>query len=225
MTNSRLARRPGYFSSCSTTKGTYGSRRGARRKASSAPRLEWNHYRRPYSIAANGGRHANFLEQAEELTDAQLTRADSSFQAQIEAHEAKIADPAGYAESWNEMSPQAQQGLINHWGKEINNFSDQRSIVQEILWRRGAVVMDPNYAAYVRDLVYLFREAAAEARKNKANATEPAYHEGRERAYIEVLLLMQSQADSFAIGRERLGLANFNPLTDKLEPPDPARNL
>ena len=86
--------------------------------------------------------------------------------------------------------------------------------------------MHPDCTAYVRDLFYLFREAAAEARRDKEGRPEEArYHEGREMAYVEVLLRMQSQADAFMIPRAELGLGDFDPLKDPLEPRKPARNL
>jgi hypothetical protein len=86
--------------------------------------------------------------------------------------------------------------------------------------------MNPDYAAYIRDLFYMFREAAAEALRDKVGRPgEAPYHEGREMAYIEVLLRMQSQADAFMIPREDVGLADFDPLKDPLDPPSPSRNL
>jgi hypothetical protein len=88
-----------------------------------------------YSQAANGGRNSGFLRQAAQWSRTQLKRAFRSFQ--IEVHEAKIADPASYASDWANMSEQAQQGLINHWYKEIELFSAQQSIVEELLFRMG----------------------------------------------------------------------------------------
>jgi hypothetical protein len=66
--------------------------------------------------------------------------------------------------------------------------------------------MKPDYAPYIRDLFYLFREAAAEAQRGKTCRPEAAqYHEGRQMAYVEALLRMQSQADAFMISREDVG--------------------
>jgi hypothetical protein len=116
-------------------------------------------------------------------------------------------------------------GLLRYWSKEITNFSEQQSIVQDILLRR-ALTMNPDYAAYIRDLFYMFREAAAEAQQDKVRCpNEARYHEGREMAYVEALLRMQSQADAFMIPREDVGLAEFDPLKDPLEPPKPSRDL
>jgi hypothetical protein len=83
-----------------------------------------------------------------------------------------------------------------------------------------------DYAGYVRDLAYLLREAAAEARQAKTEKVEAKqFYEGRESALIEALLFMQSQADSFAIPREEFGLDGFDPLTDPLAPPTTSRDL
>ena len=72
---------------------------------------------------------------------------------------------------------------------------------------------------YVRDLFYSFRESASEARYNKVNLpSDKAYHEGREMAYIEVLMKMQSLADSFMIPQASLGIADFDPLVDEIDP-------
>ena len=90
-----------------------------------------------FSVAAGGGRNSGFLRQTSGMTDAQLERSASSFQAQIEAHEAKLADPAAHAADWSGRSVQAKEGLMRHWSKEIQNFSEQQSIVQELLFRRG----------------------------------------------------------------------------------------
>jgi hypothetical protein len=85
--------------------------------------------------------------------------------------------------------------------------------------------MRTDVALYVRDLFYLLREAAADAEREKhSRSGDATYHEGRQMAYVEVLLLMQSQADAFMIPREELGMNGFDPLKDPLQPPDASRN-
>jgi hypothetical protein len=71
----------------------------------------------------------------ERISGPQLQRAERSLQAQIELHEAKIANPAAHVSEWGSLGAREQQGLIRHWGKEIGNFSEQQSIVQELLRR------------------------------------------------------------------------------------------
>jgi len=75
------------------------------------------------------------------------------------------------------------------------------------------------HTSYVRDLFFLIRERAAKAQRDKVGETESvAFHAGREMAFIEVLLMMQSQADSFMISRSDLGIDGFDPTTDSLDP-------
>jgi hypothetical protein len=88
-----------------------------------------------FSVALKGGRHSGFLRGAERMSVSQLQRAERSFQGQIELHEAKIANPGAYVNEWGSLDVREQEGLLRHWGKEIGNFSDQQSIVQELLRR------------------------------------------------------------------------------------------
>jgi len=77
----------------------------------------------------------------------------------------------------------------------------------------------PDYTAYIRDLVYLLREAGAEAQRERMKTPDSEFAQGRALAYIEVLSRMQNQADSFMIPRASLGLDGFDPLNDPLDPP------
>jgi RHS repeat-associated protein len=85
------------------------------------------------SIAQRGGKHGGFLKQVMNYSRAQLERAARSFQAQIELHEAKIANPSTYIQEWESMTKIQQEGLLNHWEREISNFADQQSIVWALL--------------------------------------------------------------------------------------------
>lgn len=79
-----------------------------------------------------------------------------------------------------------------------------------------------DYAAYICDFVFLLREAAEKAKRQQRPEPENAdFHAGRVVAYVEVLSLMQSQADSFMIGREELRLDGFDPVSDILQRPAP----
>ena len=66
---------------------------------------------------------------------------------------------------------------------------------------------------------------SSERRQRKHGATgrvrreDGAHQEGREAAFVESLLMRQSQADAFMIPREEVGLAGFDPLNDPLDPP------
>jgi hypothetical protein len=78
------------------------------------------------------------------------------------------------------------------------------------------------HRAYIRDLVYLLRERCAEARRRSiGNAEGSDFEDGRAMAYVEVLSLMQHQADAFELPREELLLAGFDPECDPVDPPPP----
>jgi len=47
------------------------------------------------------------------------------------------------------------------------------------------------------------------------------FEQGRAMAYVEVLSLMQNQADAFQVPREELLLAGFDPEVDPIDPPPP----
>jgi hypothetical protein len=86
--------------------------------------------------------------------------------------------------------------------------------------------MAHDYSAYIRDVFCALREAAAEARREKiANPTTAQYYEGRETALIEALLTMQTRAKAFMIPSDDIGVGDFDPLMDPLEPPDATRDL
>ena len=80
--------------------------------------------------------------------------------------------------------------------------------------------MSELYANYIRDVVYMIRERAAQAMKE--NQSKPsALNEGRELAFREVLSVMQNQADVFQIPREAVCLDGFDPLSGRVDPPEP----
>lgn len=74
-----------------------------------------------------------------------------------------------------------------------------------------------EHAYYLIDLFQMIREEAAGADETVRAGSEPMeYFKGRRDAFIEVLSLMQSQANAFQLDLERLGLGNFNPFSDEL---------
>jgi hypothetical protein len=79
-------------------------------------------------------------------------------------------------------------------------------------------------SAYSRDLVYLLRERGADAARLQASSTgdDAMFQSGRALAYVEVLSLMQHQADAFMLNATELGLVGFDPeVADQLAPPVP----
>lgn len=51
-----------------------------------------------------------------------LKRAIRKYQARIEEHETKIANPAEFYSNWDSYDERYQEGLKRHWNKEIRNF-------------------------------------------------------------------------------------------------------
>jgi hypothetical protein len=77
--------------------------------------------------------------------------------------------------------------------------------------------MSDTHRYYLRDLGYLLKERALEARaKAKAAASfgNAAFEEGRAIAYWEVVSTMQNQAVAFQLPLEDLALDGFNPDRD-----------
>jgi hypothetical protein len=81
------------------------------------------------------------------------------------------------------------------------------------------VTLESNTAQhYLRDLGYLVRERALDA-KREAEASEPSgvdFAKGRLMAYHEVVSLMQSQASAFGIDLAELALNDIDPDKDLL---------
>jgi hypothetical protein len=76
-----------------------------------------------------------------------------------------------------------------------------------------------TYAYYLRDLGYLVREAGEQTTGEVAGAKTPedtTFEKGRQMAYVEVLSLMQQQADAFGIPVEELCLDGLDPENDLL---------
>jgi hypothetical protein len=81
---------------------------------------------------------------------------------------------------------------------------------------RGSKV-DETHRLYLRDLGYLVREAAVEAKLQASAAGgtgSEGFEVGRLQAYWEVVSLMLSQATAFGIPAEDLGLAGVDPDRD-----------
>ncbi len=74
------------------------------------------------------------------------------------------------------------------------------------------------HALYLRDLGYLIREAAEEAKTTAASATEEdrAYELGRQMGYYGVVSLMHQQALSFGIPLSDLAFDGLDPDRDLL---------
>lgn len=72
---------------------------------------------------------------------------------------------------------------------------------------------------YLRDLGYLVREAAVEARDRSQASAGDGFEVGRAAAYHEVASLMESQARSFGLDLSALAFDGFDPDRDLLSTP------
>jgi len=79
------------------------------------------------------------------------------------------------------------------------------------VWRGMASSADN----YLRDLGFLIRERALKARADVRSSPDD-FNRGQLMAFHEVLSLMQSQADAFAIPLETLSLEGIDPDKDLL---------
>lgn len=72
---------------------------------------------------------------------------------------------------------------------------------------------------YLRDLGDLLKEKALDAKSRSRRASDPSelqYARGRLMALVEVLSLMQQQANAFGIDESMLGLGGFDPEAELL---------
>lgn len=52
-------------------------------------------------------------------------------------HQEKLANPAKFAENWDKMTTQAQEGLLKHWQKEVKIHQELTEIMQYLLQAKG----------------------------------------------------------------------------------------
>jgi hypothetical protein len=92
-----------------------------------------------YEIAKAGGRHAGFLHQFSAKSLREIDKSIRSFETNIAKHLDYIADPLKKVSKdvWDRMDPRQQQGLIEHWNKEIQDWQQQIEILRRIRQERG----------------------------------------------------------------------------------------
>jgi len=69
--------------------------------------------------------------------DGQLMKSIKSWQANIEQHKKKLANPAEFDVDWDSKSAEQKAGLIKHWQKEIRNFESNVRAAEDELKKRG----------------------------------------------------------------------------------------
>jgi RHS repeat-associated protein len=83
--------------------------------------------------AAAGARYPKQVEQALRMTPQQLQNSVKSFTENIAKHQGYIKNPLSKVPNWNQLSPQHQQNLINHWNNDIARAQAYRAIAEGVL--------------------------------------------------------------------------------------------
>ena len=70
-------------------------------------------------------------------SSAEIKKSIRTFRKLIEQHKKKIANPSEYDSEWSNKDKRAQDGLVDHWVREISNFEASIETRIEELKRRG----------------------------------------------------------------------------------------
>lgn len=85
------------------------------------------------SVASRGGRNAGFLKRARAMSKQELERSARKLQRVIDKHKGYLLDPSVHVPDWLSYRTERQLNLLKHWQAEITTFSEQLSIVQDLL--------------------------------------------------------------------------------------------
>lgn len=83
-----------------------------------------------YGRALAGGKHAGLIGVLQEQGPNQWRKAIAAQTRRMEAHQAKLANPAAVVPDWAQRSPQYQQGLIRKWRSEVEDAREQIMVVE-----------------------------------------------------------------------------------------------
>jgi hypothetical protein len=86
-----------------------------------------------YRIAEQGGRNAGFLRAYANRSIPEIQKAIQSLEERAADHVGYLRNPAEYAQQWNSMSADAQQGLLRFWEKESQLYSEQAEVLRGLL--------------------------------------------------------------------------------------------
>ena len=94
----------------------------------------------PLQIAESGGKHSGFLRQRAGNSVAELQREAQTLRQRATEHIDKIANRIGYNKISDDpvIQSQAEAGRTRHLQKEIDNFTQQAEICEELAWRKAA---------------------------------------------------------------------------------------
>lgn len=94
----------------------------------------------PLEVAETGGRHSGFLRQRLGKTSGELLSEAKTLRQRAAEHQDKIANRIGYGKVSDDpiIQARADAGRTRHLQKEIENFTQQAEICEELAQRKAA---------------------------------------------------------------------------------------
>ena len=94
----------------------------------------------PLQVAEGGGRHSGFLRQRIGRTSGELLSEARTLRQRAAEHQDKIANRIGYGKVSDDpvIQARADAGRTRHLQKEIDNFTQQAEICEELAQRKAA---------------------------------------------------------------------------------------
>ena|SRR5579871_1883193 len=94
----------------------------------------------PLEVAESGGRHAGFLSQRLRKSPDELRREAKTLRKHATEHNDKIKNRIGYRKVSDDpgIQSRADAGRTRHLQKEIENFTQQAEICEELAQRKSA---------------------------------------------------------------------------------------
>ena len=86
-----------------------------------------------FEIAKAGGRNAGLLKNYSGKTTIEIEKGIQSLEMRVSEHISKIANPSEFAADWGVRNPQAQEGLLKYWQKEVAKYKEQANVLRGLL--------------------------------------------------------------------------------------------
>jgi len=83
-----------------------------------------------YETALAGGRHAGTLRNYAGRSLAEIEKGVIGYERQVALHAEKIANPARFAQRWEQMTPQQQAGLVAKWQKDLARNQELANVLR-----------------------------------------------------------------------------------------------
>jgi tetratricopeptide (TPR) repeat protein len=90
-----------------------------------------------FKAAVNQNRHVKMVRDYLDKPTKEVQKGINSYERQIAIHKDKISNPTKHYPNWDKLDPRQREALINKkWPAEIQNYEDQRNVLQSILNER-----------------------------------------------------------------------------------------